>query len=172
MRLEHFTAALKSPTIPAAPSGAIPLFIERRWGAFLAADVVEYSRLTSLNEEQTYFLYKSHRRELIDPKINEHRARFVKSTGDGILAEFGSALDAARCAVQVQQSMVERCRKATSDCRIVFRIGLSCGRIKPRRYLWPRSQCGGTFASHRAARRNRDDWGDCRTDPKHPSAAP
>jgi adenylate cyclase len=129
MRLEHFTAALKSPTIPAAPSGAIPLFIERRWGAFLAADVVEYSRLTSLNEEQTYFLYKSHRRELIDPKINEHRARFVKSTGDGILAEFGSALDAARCAVQVQQSMVERCRKATSDCRIVFRIGLSCGRI-------------------------------------------
>jgi adenylate cyclase len=82
-----------------------------------------------LNEERTYFRYKSHRHELIDPKITEHRARFVKSTGDGILAEFGTVLDAARCAVQVQQSMAERCKGEASDHRIVFRIGLSCGRI-------------------------------------------
>ena len=104
-------------------------FIERRWGAVLAADVVEYSRLTSLNEERTYFRYKSHRHELIDPKIVEHRARFVKSTGDGILAEFSTAVDAARCAIQVQQSMAERCKDEANDHRIIFRIGLSCGRI-------------------------------------------
>jgi adenylate cyclase len=82
-----------------------------------------------LNEERTYFRYKSHRHELIDPKIAEHRARFVKSTGDGILAEFSTAVDAARCAIQVQQSMAERCKDEANDHRIIFRIGLSCGRI-------------------------------------------
>jgi len=99
MRLEHFVAAKKPSPIPEHSSEAMSRFIERRWGAVLAADVVEYSRLTSLNEERTYFRYKSHRHELIDPKIVEHRARFVKSTGDGILAEFSTALDAARCAI-------------------------------------------------------------------------
>jgi adenylate cyclase len=129
MRLEHFIAARKPSTISEAPSDPISRLIERRWGAVLAADVVEYSRLTSLNEERTYLLYKAHRHELIDPKIVEHGARFVKSTGDGILAEFGTAIDAARCAIQVQQSMAERCKDEASDHRIVFRIGLSCGMI-------------------------------------------
>jgi adenylate cyclase len=129
MRLEQFSVSKKPPKIPKASRGSISRLIERRWGAVLAADVVEYSRLTSLNEERTYFLYKSHRHELIDPKIIEHGARFVKSTGDGILAEFATVLDAARCAVQVQQNMVERCKDDPSDHRIVFRIGLSCGRI-------------------------------------------
>jgi adenylate cyclase len=129
MDLQRAITAAKPLNISARQNGAVSLLIERRWGAFLAADVVEYSRLTSINEERTYFLYKSHRRELIDPKISEHNARFVKSTGDGILAEFATALDATRCAIQVQQSMVERCKDDASDCRIVFRIGLSCGMI-------------------------------------------
>jgi class 3 adenylate cyclase len=129
MRLEQFSMASKPPNITGAAGGSMSRPMERRWGAVLAADVVEYSRLTSLNEEKTYFLYKSHRYELIDPKIIEHGARFVKSTGDGILAEFATVLDAARCAVQVQQSMLERCKDEPNDHRIVFRIGLSCGRI-------------------------------------------
>jgi len=129
MRMEHFTAAGKLPAIASIASEPIPLHLERRWGAVLTADVVEYSRLTSLNEERTYFLYKSHRRDLIDPKIQEHCARFVKSTGDGILAEFRTALDATHCAIQIQQGMAERCAGVSPDRRIVFRMGLSCGKI-------------------------------------------
>jgi len=125
----HLTAAAEAPVIARAVSESIPLLPERRWGAVLTADVVEYSRLTSLNEERTYFRYKSHRRELIDPKMVEYRARFVKSTGDGILAEFRTALDAAHCAIQVQQSMAERCKGETADHRIVFRMGLSYGKV-------------------------------------------
>ncbi|WFU16568.1 adenylate/guanylate cyclase domain-containing protein [Bradyrhizobium sp. CB3481] len=109
--------------------GPTAQLLERRWGAVLTADVVEYSRLTSLNEEQTYLRYKAHRRELIDPMTAEYRARFVKSTGDGILAEFETALDAVWCAIQVQQQMVERCKGESGDRRIVFRMGLSCGNI-------------------------------------------
>ncbi|MGB8399321.1 adenylate/guanylate cyclase domain-containing protein [Bradyrhizobium sp.] len=129
MHLEHFAAAGKLPAIARIASEPIPPFLERRWGAVLTADVVEYSRLTSLNEERTYLLYKSHRRELIDPKIAEYCAKFVKSTGDGILAEFGTALDAARCAIQIQQGMAKRCKGVSVDRQIVFRIGLSCGNI-------------------------------------------
>lgn len=124
MRVEHFTAVTSLPAIE-----PVPHFPDRRWGTVLAADVVEYSRLTSLNEERTYLLYKSHRRELLDPKIAEHRARFVKSTGDGVLAEFRCALNAVRCAVQIQQGMAERCKGMSADRQIVFRIGLSCGNI-------------------------------------------
>jgi len=127
MRTEHFTEAGALAAMPEIADG--PQLPERRWGAVLTADVVGYSRLTSLNEEQTYFLYKAHRRELIDPKIAEYRARFVKSTGDGILAEFETALDAAQCAIAVQERMVERCKGESIDRRIVFRMGLSCGNI-------------------------------------------
>ena len=102
---------------------------ERRWGAVLTADVVEYSRLTGIDKEQTYFLYQSHRREVLYPKTREYGARFLKSTGDGIMAEFRSAIDAARCAIDVQRSMDERSRAVAKDRRIIFRIGLSCGRI-------------------------------------------
>ncbi len=107
----------------AAPS------LERRWGAILTADVVEYSRLTRIDEEQTYFLYQSHRREVLHPKTRQYGARFLKSTGDGIMAEFENAIDAAQCAVDVQLNMDERSRAMAKDQRIVFRIGLSCGRI-------------------------------------------
>jgi adenylate cyclase len=103
--------------------------LERRWGAVLAVDVVEYSRLTILNAELAYYLYKSHRHELLDPKLREYRARFFKSTGDGILAEFETAIDAARCAIDVQKGMIRRCRSAAKDSQIVFRMGLSCGPI-------------------------------------------
>jgi class 3 adenylate cyclase len=129
MRTEHFTAAgvwTAVSEIMDDPAAQLP---ERRWGAVLTADVVEYSRLTSLNQEQTYFRYKAHRRELIDPMIAEYRARFVKSTGDGILAEFETVLAAAQCAIQVQQRMVERCKGESDDRRIIFRMGLSCGNI-------------------------------------------
>lgn len=106
----------------------ISLFVEQRWGAMLTVDVVGSTHLMSIDEAGTYSLYKSLRRDLIDPKITEHHARFVKSTGDGILAEFRSALDAVRCAVHIQQNMVLR-SKAEPNNGIVFRIGLSCGRI-------------------------------------------
>jgi adenylate cyclase len=127
--MEHFTAAGVWAAISGAVDGSKARLPERRWGAVLTADVVEYSRLTSQNEERTYFRYKAHRRELIDPKIAEYRARFVKSTGDGIMAEFETVLDAVRCAVQVQERMVERGKGESEDRRIVFRIGLSCGNI-------------------------------------------
>jgi adenylate cyclase len=102
---------------------------ERRWGAVLTADVVEYSRLTRIDEEQTYLQYQTHRREVLYPKTREYGARFLKSTGDGIMAEFRSALDAARCAIDVQRSMDQRSGSTAEDHRIIFRIGLSCGRI-------------------------------------------
>lgn len=109
-------------------TGGIQVFVEQRWGAMLMVDVVGSTRLMGLDEAGTYSRYKSLRRELIDPKIAEHHVRFVKSTGDGILAEFCSALDAVRCAVHIQQDMVRRSDVEPSN-RIVFRIGLSCGRI-------------------------------------------
>ena len=100
--LEKQSIDLEARTAPPVP--------ERRWGAVLTADVVEYSRLTRIDEEQTYFLYQSHRQEVLYPKTKEYGARFLKSTGDGIMAEFESALDAARCAIDVQRSMDERSR--------------------------------------------------------------
>ena len=100
---------------------------ERRWGAVLSADVVAFSRLMQLDEERTYNLYKSHRRELIDPKLRQYGARFVKSTGDGIMAEFPTALGATRCALEVQQGMAERSQSIPASSRVIFRVGLSCG---------------------------------------------
>ncbi|QOZ29175.1 adenylate/guanylate cyclase domain-containing protein [Bradyrhizobium sp. CCBAU 51753] len=128
MYIERFTATARQlvDDVASEPSVQYPI---RRWGAIIAVDVVEYSRLTIVDEEQTYHQYKSHRRELIDPKIAEFGARFLKSTGDGIMAEFETALDAARCAVHVQQGMVGRSSGEDADTQIVFRIGVSCGRI-------------------------------------------
>lgn len=107
--------------------------LERRWGAVLTVDVVEYSRLTILNAERAYYLYKSHRHELLDPKLREYGVRFFKSTGDGILAEFETAIDAARCAIDVQKGMIKRgrsaARKTQENSQIVFRMGLACGPI-------------------------------------------
>ena len=79
--------------------------VERRLAAILAADVAGYSRLMGVDEEGTLAALKACRRELIDPKIAEHRGRIVKTTGDGALVEFASAVDAVRCATEIQRAM-------------------------------------------------------------------
>ena len=85
----------------------------RRLAAILAADVAGYSRLMGADEEGTHERLQAHLRELVDPKIKDHRGRIVKNTGDGMLAEFASVVDAVRCAVEVQRAMVERLRAIT-----------------------------------------------------------
>src|SRR5262249_45929569 len=80
----------------------------RRLAAILAGDVAGYSRLMGADEEGTLNRLKAHRRQLVDPKIKEHRGRIVKTTGDGMLVEFPSVVDAVRCAVEVQRAMVDR----------------------------------------------------------------
>src|SRR5579863_5829246 len=97
--------------------------LERKLAAILAADVVGYSRLMGLDEEGTLEQLKEHRRALFDPKILEHRGRIVKTTGDGLLVEFASVVDAVRCAVEVQRGMAERNVEIPDDRRIEFRIG-------------------------------------------------
>src|SRR5882724_3516093 len=101
--------------------------VERRLAAILAADVANYSRLMGADEEGALAALKALRRELADPKIKEHRGRLVKTTGDGLLIEFGSVVDALRCAVEVQQSMAER--NTGSADRIEFRAGINVGDI-------------------------------------------
>ena len=101
----------------------------RRLTAILAADVVGYSRLMGADEEGTHERLKGHRRELVDPKITEHHGRIVKTTGDGILVEFPSVVDAVRCAVEVQREMPERNNTVPADRRIEFRIGINIGDI-------------------------------------------
>src|SRR5665213_2821872 len=97
--------------------------VERRLAAILAADVAGYSRLMGVDEEGTLAALKAHRRELIDPKIAEHRGRIVKTTGDGVLVEFASAVDAVRCAIEVQRETVQRIAGLAPDQRIEFRVG-------------------------------------------------
>src|SRR5215471_3520897 len=106
-----------------------PEHIERKLAAILAADVSGYSRLMSRDEEGTLIRLKSHRRELIDPKIAEHDGRIVKTTGDGLLVEFASVVDAVRCAVEVQRKMAERNAGVPADQCIAFRIGINVGDI-------------------------------------------
>jgi TolB-like protein/class 3 adenylate cyclase/Tfp pilus assembly protein PilF len=101
----------------------------RRLAAILAADVVGYSRLMGADEEGTLARLKACRRELIDPKIAEHHGRIVKTTGDGMLVEFASAVDAARCAVEVQRAMTERGAGMEPNKRIEIRIGIHVGDI-------------------------------------------
>ena len=101
----------------------------RRLAAILAADVVGYSRLMGADEEGTLERLKEHRCKLIDPKITEHRGRIVKTTGDGMLVEFASAVDAVRCAVEVQRDMAERSVGLPQDKRIEIRVGIHVGDI-------------------------------------------
>jgi adenylate cyclase len=103
--------------------------VERRLAAILAADVAGYSRLMGVDEEGTLAALKAYRRELIDPKIAEHRGRIVKTTGDGALVEFASAVDAVRCAMEIQRTMAERNAAIPEDRRIEFRIGINVGDI-------------------------------------------
>jgi adenylate cyclase len=101
----------------------------RRLAAILAADVAGYSRLMGADEEGTLERLKALRRELLDPKIAEHHGRIVKTTGDGMLVEFASVVDAVRCAVAVQQAMPERDIGVGSDNRIELRIGINLGDV-------------------------------------------
>jgi adenylate cyclase len=103
--------------------------VERRLAAILAADVAGYSRLMGVDEEGTHERLKAHRRYLIDPKIKEHRGRIVKNTGDGLLAEFPSAVNAVRCAAEIQRGMVDREGEVAEDRRIKFRIGINLGDV-------------------------------------------
>jgi TolB-like protein/class 3 adenylate cyclase len=101
----------------------------RRLAAILAADVAGYSRLIGANEGGTLERLRALRRELLDPKITEHKGRLVKTTGDGLLVEFGSVVDALRCAVEVQREMAGRNTDVPPDNRIEFRIGINVGDI-------------------------------------------
>jgi adenylate cyclase len=101
----------------------------RRLAAILATDVAGYSRLMGTDEEGTLERLKALRRELLDPKIAEHHGRIVKTTGDGILVEFASVVDAVRCAVAVQQAMPERNTGVEADSRIELRIGINLGDV-------------------------------------------
>jgi adenylate cyclase len=103
--------------------------VERRLAAILAGDVAGYSRLMGVDEEGTLASLKGHRRAVVDPKIAEHRGRIVKTTGDGILVEFASIVDAVRCAVDIQRQMAERNLQVLPERRIEFRIGLNVGDI-------------------------------------------
>jgi adenylate cyclase len=101
----------------------------RRLTAILAADVAGYSRLMGADEEGTHERLKAHLGQLVDPKIKEHRGRTVKNTGDGVLVEFPSVVDAVRCAVEVQRGMVERNAETAENNRISFRVGVNLGDV-------------------------------------------
>jgi hypothetical protein len=103
--------------------------IERRLAAILTADVVGYSRLMGRDEVGTYAALKAVRRKLIDPRIQEHRGRIFKTTGDGLLVEFASVVDAVRCAVALQREMAGRNAEVSPQQRIEFRIGINLGDV-------------------------------------------
>ena len=96
----------------------------RRLAAILAADVVGYSRLIGADEEGTLERLKALRRDVIDPRISHHHGRVVKTTGDGLLVEFSSVVDALRCATEVQKMMAERNLNVPPETRIEFRAGI------------------------------------------------
>jgi adenylate cyclase len=97
----------------------------RRLATILAADVAGYSRLMGADEEGTHERLKAHLRQLVNPKIEEHRGHIVKNTGDGLLAEFASVVEAVRCAAEVQRGMIDREPEMTDEQRIRFRVGIN-----------------------------------------------
>jgi adenylate cyclase len=103
--------------------------VERRLAAILAADVAGYSRLMGADEEGTHERLKTLLHNLIEPKIKEHRGRIVKNTGDGMLVEFPSIVDAMRCAAEIQRAMIEDNADIPDDKRINFRIGINLGDV-------------------------------------------
>jgi TolB-like protein/class 3 adenylate cyclase/Flp pilus assembly protein TadD len=106
----------------------------RRLTAILAADVAGYSRLMGVDEEGTHERLKAHLGQLVDPKIKEHRGRTVKNTGDGLLAEFPSVVDAVRCAAEIQRGMLDREPEVPEERRIRFRIGINLGDVIAEEY--------------------------------------
>jgi class 3 adenylate cyclase/pimeloyl-ACP methyl ester carboxylesterase len=103
--------------------------MERRLAAILVADMAGYSRLMEHDEEGVLERQKTHRRELIDPEIARRGGRVIKTTGDGMLAEFAAAQDAVRCAIDVQSAMAERERTSPMDRRILYRFGINLGDV-------------------------------------------
>src|SRR4030088_1697156 len=103
--------------------------VKRRLAAILAADVVGSCRLIGMDEEGALAQLKALRKTLFDPKISDHRGRIVKNTGDGALVEFGSVVDAVRCAVEIQRGMAEQNIDVPQVKRIEFRIGIHVGDI-------------------------------------------
>jgi adenylate cyclase len=103
--------------------------VERRLAAILAADVVGYSRLMERDEAGTLACLRTLRRDLIDPKIAEHKGRIVKTTGDGLLIEFPSVVEGVTCAVAMQREVAERNNALPEDKRIQFRIGINSGDV-------------------------------------------
>src|SRR5262249_16649274 len=101
----------------------------RKLAAILAADVVGFSRLTGADEDRTLARLRALRSDVIDPTIEVHKGRVVKRTGDGVLAEFRSVVDAVRCAIEVQNSMIERNSGVPPERRIEFRIGIHLGDV-------------------------------------------
>ena len=113
-----------------ARTGACPSHgLDPRLAAILAADVAGYSRLMGADEEGTRERLQAHLRELVEPKIKEHRGRTVKNTGDGLLAEFASVVDAVRCAVEIQRGIIDREPEIREERRIRFRIGVNLGDV-------------------------------------------
>src|SRR3974390_863944 len=102
------------------------VYVQRRLAAILAADVAGYSRLMGADEVGTLAALKAHRREIVDPAIAAHKGRIVKTTGDGMLVEFASAVDAVTCAVAIQQKVAD---KTGEGPRIQFRVGINIGDI-------------------------------------------
>ena len=103
--------------------------VHRRLAAILAADIAGYSRLMGNDEESTLAALKMSRREVIDPKVSEHRGRVVNSPGDSVLIEFASAVDATQCAVEIQKEMAKRNSVIPEDRRVEFRIGINVGDV-------------------------------------------
>jgi adenylate cyclase len=101
----------------------------RRLAAILAADVAGYSRLMGVDEEGTHERLKAHFQQLVEPKIKEYQGRIVKNTGDGVLAEFPSVVDAVRCAAEAQRGMIDRNAEQPDERRIEFRIGINLGDV-------------------------------------------
>ena len=120
----HRAMPATGPPVTAYQSSAV-----RKLAAILAADVAGYSRMMSLDEEDTLERLKAYRRRLIDPSISEHRGRIVKTTGDGLLAEFSSAVDAVRCAVELQNGLAGLNAPVPPNRRIEFRIGINVGDV-------------------------------------------
>ena len=130
--------------------------VDRRLAAILAGDIAGYSRLMGVDEEGTLRQLKAHRKELVDPKITEHRGRIVKTTGDGMLVEFASVVDAVRCAVEIQRGMAERNaeRAGGQAHRVPHRHQCRRHHHRRQRYLRRRRQRRGAAGGARRARRH------------------
>lgn len=103
--------------------------VQRRLAAILAADVVGFSRLMERDESATLAVLKDRRKKVLEPVVARHQGRVFKVAGDGVLVQFGSAVDAVQCAIDLQQEMVSASADLPEDSRIVLRIGINLGDV-------------------------------------------